>query len=272
MRILITLICITLLAGCDRTELLDKLAPEDRKAQAIETLEALRKGTGKETFALLPEQQRTEEAKRALAMLAQGMPDQDYTNFTFVNYQWRRVNSQEFYYFVFEYDFDGTYLLADITLEKKSEGFLVARLHVNEIAESVVESSKFDFQEAGVFHFLFLGAVVILPIFTVTTLVVCIRTKGLKRKWLWCIFILIGFMSFKLNWSNGDWFWQPLSFQLLSSSATSAGAYGPWVLGFSFPVGAVAFWDKRKKLKAQPVDGSTANAVDPSIRYRENEK
>ncbi|WP_269527157.1 hypothetical protein [Coraliomargarita parva] len=255
MKSLIALIFITLLSGCSRTELLDKMAPDDRKVQAIETLEALRKGTGEETFALLPDEQKNEEARRTLAMLAQGMPDYDYTSLTFVNYQWRKVNSQEFYYFVFEYDFEGHYLLADITLQKKGDDFWVAGLHANEVAESIVESSKFDFDNAGILHFGFLGAVILFPVLSIATLVVCIRTKGLKRKWLWCIFILIGFMSFKLNWSTGDWFWQPLSFQLLSSSAFSSGAYGPWILGFSVPVGAVAFWDKRKKLKAQPVDG-----------------
>jgi hypothetical protein len=231
------------------------MAPDDKKAQAIEILEALRKGNGKETFALLPEEQKTEEAKKTLVMLAQGIPDQDYTNMTFVNYQWQMTNGKDYYYFVFEYDFAGRYLLADITLEQDKEEVIVAGLHINEVAESIVKSSKFDFKNAGVLHYGFLGAVTIFPIFSIITLVTCIRTKGLKRKWLWCIFILVGLMTFKLNWSTGAWEWQPLSFQLLSSSAFSSGAYGPWILGFSVPVGALAFWDKRKKLKTQPVDG-----------------
>jgi len=50
------------------------MAPDDRKAQAIETLEALRKGTGEETFRLLPDGQKNEEAKRTLAILAVRWP------------------------------------------------------------------------------------------------------------------------------------------------------------------------------------------------------
>ena len=228
------------------------MAPDDRKAQAIETLEALRKGTGEETFRLLPDGQKNEEAKRTLAILAERMPDRDVTALTFVNYQWQMTNGKKYYNFVFEYDFEGRYLLADITLEKKGDGFLVAGLHVNETTESIVESSKFDFADAGIVHFIFLFATIALPIFSLWTLIICIKTKGLRRKWLWCVFIVIGFISFRLNWSTGEVAWQLISFQLFSSSATSSGVYGPWILGFSIPVGAVVFWGKRKKLKAQP--------------------
>ena len=254
MKAVITLIWIALLAGCSRTELLDKMAPDDREAQAIEILEALRKGTGEETLALLPEEQRSEEARKTLAMLAQGMPDSHYTNMTFVNSQWQMTNGNEYYYFVFEYDFEGRYLLADITLEKNDEVIILAGLHVNEVPESIVETSKFDLKDAGILHYGFLGAVIIFPIFSISTLVVCMRTKGLQRKWLWCLLILIGLTTFTLNWSTGQWSWQPLSFQLFSGSVFSSGAYGSWVFGFSVPVGAIAFWDKRKKLKAQQFD------------------
>lgn len=257
MKSLIALILIMLLAGCSRTEILEKMAPDDMKAQAIEILEGLRKGNGEETFALLPESVKDEAAKQALAELAIVIPDEDYTNLTFVNYQWRRTNGEAYHYFLFEYDFDGKYLLADITFWKNEDEAFIVGINAQKNDISIIEASKFNFKDTGIVHYGFLAAVTIFPVFSIWSLVVCIRTKGLKRKWGWCIFILIGFMSFKLNWSTGQWGWQPLSFQLLSGSATSAGAYGPWILGFSVPVGAVAFWDKRKKLKAQAVDNDT---------------
>lgn len=253
MKPLITFIFIAILAGCSRSDLLERMAPDDRKWQAIETLEALRKGTGDETFALLVEELKNDQAKRTLAMLAQGMPDGDYTDLTFVDYEWRMSNGESYYYFVFEYNFDGRYILADITLQKNEDGFLIAGLNLNEIAESIVVSNKFSFADAGVLHYGFLMAVIILPVFSIWTLIICIRTNGLKRKWLWCLFILIGFMSFNLNWNSGEWEWQVISFQLLSGSVFSTGAHGPWMLGFSVPVGAIAFWGRRSKLKAQSV-------------------
>ena len=72
---LLTACCLFIFfTGCNRTALLDRMAPDDRKAQAIETLEALRKGTGEETFRLLPDGQKNEEAKRTLAILAVRWP------------------------------------------------------------------------------------------------------------------------------------------------------------------------------------------------------
>lgn len=245
MKVLITILFITVFAGCSRTDVLNMMAPDDKKAQAIEILEALRKGSGEETFALLSEDQKSDDAKQTLVVLAQGMPDHDFTSMNFIDYRWQKTKGKEYYNFVFEYDFEGYYLLANITLEENEGNVMVAGLHVNEVAVSQSVSSQFDFKDAGILHYGFLTAVIILPVFSIATLVVCIRTKHLKRKWLWCVFILIGFMSFKLNWSTGEFGWQPLSLQLFSGSVFSSGANGPWILGFSVPVGAIAFWYKR---------------------------
>jgi len=256
MKSIIAIALIFLVSGCSRTELINKMAPADKKAQAIEILEALRKGTGEETFARLPTGQRSEEAENTLALLAQGIPDQDFSKMTFVDYQWKMTGGKNYYYFVFEYDFNGRYLLADITIGENEEDGIIAGLHVNELKESVVESSKFDFNEAGTLHFGFFGVAILFPIFSIVTLVSCIRTKGIKRKWLWCIFIVVGITAFELNWNSGAWSWAPMSFGLFSGSAMSAGAHGPWIIGFNIPLGAILFWHKRKKVKAKPVAGA----------------
>jgi hypothetical protein len=62
----------------------------------------------------------------------------------------------------------------------------------------------------------------------------------LPRKWLWVLFILAGVGKFAVNWTSGEWGIAPLSLQLLSASAV-ASLYGPWILSFSLPLGAIVF-------------------------------
>ena len=258
MKQLSLILMLFILVGCSHERMLEIVAPEDMKEMALEYLEALRKGTGAETYLALDESQKNDQTKSALAILAREMPDGAYTRLTFVNFQLQKRDGKKSFYFVFEYDFNGRYLLADVTLRKNDDSISILGLHARENPQSVIQTNKFDFDEAGLLHYGFLGAAVILPIFSIITLVKCIRTKGIKRKWLWYIFIMIGFCTFELNWQTGEWLWQPLSFQILSAGAFSSGAYGPWIIGFSIPIGAVAFWCKRRKPKAQAISENIA--------------
>lgn len=91
---------------------------------------------------------------------------------------------------------------------------------------------------------------ILVPLFTLYALILCIRTKIEKKKWLWVIFVLAGIASFSVDWTTGQWRIVPLSFQLLGAGA-SAPPYGPWVISVSLPLGAIIFLLKRKRLSEQ---------------------
>ena len=90
---------------------------------------------------------------------------------------------------------------------------------------------------------------------TLYALVLCVKTKPLKRKWLWILFILVGFGQFVINWSTGEFQIAPLALQLFSASAL-ASPYGPWIIAVSLPIGAALFIDRRRKLLARTELGS----------------
>lgn len=71
-------------------------------------------------------------------------------------------------------------------------------------------------------------------------LIVCIRSR-IRRKWLWIIFILLGFVQFRFDWSSGQFNVQPASLMLFGASFMRLGPYAPWILGFAIPVGAITF-------------------------------
>jgi hypothetical protein len=75
----------------------------------------------------------------------------------------------------------------------------------------------------------------------------CIRSR-IRRKWLWIIFILLGFVQFRFDWSTGHFDVQPISFALFGAGAFRPSAYAPWVLNFAIPVGAIIFFATRRRL------------------------
>ena len=98
-----------------------------------------------------------------------------------------------------------------------------------------------------------LALAVAAPLFSLYALVLCVRTRLRGKKWLWIVAILLGVGALSVNWTTGQWNFQPAYVQLLSASAT-ASPYGPWVISVSVPLGAILFVLRRKELTARVVE------------------
>jgi hypothetical protein len=146
----------------------------------------------------------------------------------------------------YEYQFSHGWVLAQFTLVRADGQLRISKFNVYPMSASLEEQNAFTLRGKGAIHYivLLLGAIALSV--SVTALVKCIRTRGLRRKWLWIIFILFGFGALTINWTTGEWHLALLHFQLLSYSAFAP--YGsPWTVGVSVPVGAVVFLDKLRR-------------------------
>ena len=131
--------------------------------------------------------------------------------------------------------------------------FQILRLNVEPIPAPMSQLHAFTFNGKGVVHYAFFLATLAAFALSIYAFVSCLRTKGLRRKWLWAIFTLIGFCAFTLNWSSGAVSINPLSFNLFSAAFLRAGWAGPWGLTFCIPVGALVFlWKHRNAVSAEP--------------------
>jgi hypothetical protein len=83
-----------------------------------------------------------------------------------------------------------------------------------------------------------------------------------RRKWLWIIFILIGFGKLSLNWTTGQILFNPLSFyvQLFSVAVIKHGPYAPWIFSISIPLGAIIFFLKKILIVTEPASTEQGNA------------
>ena len=178
---------------------------------------------------------------------------------TFVSSNWH-VNSTlgsgttKTYVGGYEVETDEAFLFLSYTLQDTGNGPVLINIDVNTNDVSYIEQASFAAAKTTLSHFiiLVLGASVL--IFIVVTLYFAARSKGLKRKWAWLIFIALGIHGVQFNWSTGEIFnsiftanndgvhFSIFQFMLLGVGIEKSSLINPWIISVFFPLGAVVFW------------------------------
>lgn len=155
-----------------------------------------------------------------------------------------------------EYAFaDSRWIVASATLSGEPGAFRMLAFNVEPISAPVAELNAFTLQGKGLAHAAHLLLALCAFGVSAYAFVRCVRTRGLKRKWLWAAFTLVGVGSFTLNWSSGAFSAEVLRFGLPSAGFARAGWVGPWTITFGVPVGALAFlWTARRRAAMRPLD------------------
>jgi hypothetical protein len=161
----------------------------------------------------------------------------------------------------FEYQFGSQYLLTNVATKTKRGVMTIVGFRVQPETASLETQNQFRLSGRSALQYAVLGGAIIAAIFTLVVLVICIRTKMKRRKWLWILFVLFGFGKLSVNWATGQWGVMVLAAQLFSASGTAA-FFGPWIVSVSLPVGAVIFLINRRILEVTPVENGGAVASD----------
>lgn len=111
---------------------------------------------------------------------------------------------------------------------------------------SLVDQHALTLEPAGVPHAVIFPWAVLAPGACLLSAVLCLRTPIPKRKWLWLLYVLIGFGAITLNWTTGELSFQLIRVQLLGVSAGQVNPYEPWIVAVSFPGGALHFMLRRQ--------------------------
>jgi hypothetical protein len=235
-------------SGCDQS--LDEYAPQMEKEFALAYIDSVRAGN-------------LEAAKRYLH------PDVDRTNLdrnimgitgTFpssrlvevktvgLGFEKRASDGAATAKFVFQYEFDDAWILADIDLESRGKGIVVKALNVRRLSESVENIHAFTLADKSREHYVFLGLAVAIAAFIIVAFIVCLRTPIKQLKWLWATFVLLGIGTVSFNWTAGQVTEYSLTVRLLGVRIVSEGPFSPWVVKVGFPLGAIVFLAKRRSL------------------------
>lgn len=156
-----------------------------------------------------------------------------------------------------EYTYLGPkWVVASASLSGEPGSFRIVSFNIEPIPAPLSEMNAFTLKGKGAVHYLFVLLPLVACAVSVYAFVRCLRTKGLKRKWLWALFTLVGFAAFSMNWSTGAVSVNALYFSLFSAACARQGWLGPWAVTFSIPVGALIFlWKHRKAAVSAAANG-----------------
>ena len=233
------------LTGCSQSDRMERKAPREVAAAKM-YFNLLRSGHAAEvedTF--VPEIKDTDFRSQFDEMVAT-IPTQDPAKVTTIWVNSENLEGPRNYHVTLEYTYPTERLLFNVVLANEGSGSSLLGMHIRVIPESIMKSYEFRFDK-GFRQYVVLAFAIILPLFSLYALIVCIRTKIGLPKWLWAIFILLGFGKFSVNWATGEFDFHLLAIQLLSTGAF-AERYSPWVVSISLPLGAILFLTLRKHL------------------------
>lgn len=140
----------------------------------------------------------------------------------------------------------------------------VSTLYIEPLKSSMSELYAFNILEAPTANFVVLAIAICIPLFIIYTASVCLRMrKALKYRVLWMFFIIVGVGTFSFDWSSGSMGFKLFSALLMGSGAYMDTQYGPWVISFSFPIGAVIFlfYISKTLAKQQAAGGEEKDAA-----------
>lgn len=164
----------------------------------------------------------------------------------------------------FEYGYGDRWLMVNVVTKSTGGTRTITGFNVVPRDKSLEEENRFTLEGKEAKHFAILAAAFAIPLFILTSMVLCLRTPIRKRKWAWLLFIVFGIGVVGINWSSGEVHFLPVFILLLGASATQA-PYGPWIINAAMPLGAVIFLLNRRRLLTdvqQPQDaGTTAGAT-----------
>jgi hypothetical protein len=238
------LAALVFLAGCDRDEVLRKFAsPADEKV-ARQCIDTMRHGRLEEIEASLEPGLKGAQAHAQLLQMMASLPPREPDAVKLVGASQNFNNGVRSSNLTYQYSYGTQHFMINCAWRMDGERRVIFGMEVKPLAASLEETSRFDLQGKSALQYgVLIGALVCLGM-SLLALILCIMEKGLRRKWLWILFILFGIGQLSVDWNSGAQEFSPLHLLLFSASAVSPG-YGPWVVSIAFPLGAAWYLARR---------------------------
>lgn len=165
-----------------------------------------------------------------------------------IGFQVRFVNGLTDYNISFEERYPHSWVETFVNFADDPSGTVIAGAGVYPSARSLEDINALTVRGKSAQQLLFLILSVIVPTFVVLTITVAIRTPIRRRKWLWIVFVAVGFTSIQMNWTTGQMGYLLTAFSTLGGFIVRPSPYSPWILTISLPIGAIVFWIRRPAL------------------------
>lgn len=235
-----------LLASCDQASIVKKMTPPEDEQIARSYINLLRQNKFEQIQKNVDPSVKSADVKKALLKMAALMPPQEPKSVKVVHVN--VVHSSDTYRsdISLEYEFPNEWLLINVVIQKKNGVSTLLAFNVDRLRDSLENLNKFTLAGKSQLQYAVLALAILIPLFSLYVLILCVRTRIEKRKWLWVVFIVLGIGQFTINWTTGQWRITPVAVELFGAVGF-ASPYGPWMISISIPLGAIVFLLRRGK-------------------------
>ncbi len=255
-RVALAAAVLLLAGGCGREAMLDRFSSPADQAAAQAYIALLRNGDFEPIESATDVSLRSglhAQLERMAAMIPEGEP----TSVKVVGAQQFSDADGTMVNTTFEYSFGEAWLLINVALRRAGTDTTIVGFNVVPQPRSLEARNRFTLAGKQPLQYAVLGAAVSAVALTLYALVVCLRAPGLRRRWLWVVFVVTGVGRLGVNWTTGQWSVFPFTLQLFSASAF-APLYGAWTIAASVPLGAIVFLLFRRRLLPAEAGGPVA--------------
>jgi hypothetical protein len=256
---LVAILFAALLVGCNRENLIKKFTPPEDESNARNYVDLVRQRKFDQVEPHLDASIADANIGDTLAKIAAFFPAENPESIKVVGVNVSQGQELTTTSITLEYQFPSKWLLVNVVTQRKDDVSTILGLHVNTTPDSLENLYRFTLVGKSAVQYLILTLAVCSLLFSVYVLVMCIRTRALKRKWLWALFVLVGIGRLAINRTTGQCTFSLLSIRIPCAHAI-ADPYGPWTVAVYLPLGAILFLNHRWKMRL------AGELIDPPTR------
>lgn len=245
------------LVGCSALQVTNRTAQLKDEPEGRKYLELLIQGKVDEIKKGLDPAILAGEPHEKLAQIADFLPPEAPRSVKLVDSRTIQRGESSETHLGYECEYESGSYLVTMSLKRTPNTWAVVGLHVNRLPDSLENMHRFTLAGKGLNQYftllLALGSLAL----TLYAFWECIRTRVGPSRWLWAPFTLTGIGGLFVNWTTGQ-----MSFQIWSihmpTAIADAQPFAPWMIGASFPLGAMIFLNERwrEKVLGEPLSES----------------
>ncbi len=240
LNLFIALFCVALLAGCNEEAKLQKATPKEADALARGFISALNTKNTDVAEKLIEPTIRTEaktKLKNLVDLLSVAKPEQVKV----IGVRGQQKGEQKLIQLNYQIYFEKSWVVASLAIVETPKTRYIFSVRMDPLKAPLEKLYAFTLWGKSFYHYLTLLFSVLIPAFILYVLVQCVKKGPAKIKWIWVPFIVLGFVSFHLDWATGRAFLQPISFLIFGVSFMKQ-KFGPLILSVSLPIGALVYF------------------------------
>jgi hypothetical protein len=240
--------------GYTRDDLLYRTTPREDEAFALHTVDLLWKGQLDQVEDQFDPSIRNAQLREALTSMNDKFPSAQPVSIKTVDAGSVRGRNGPTTHITVEYEFapqitptngrteviPRKWLLAEVVIQRSHGAINIRSLTVIPTSKSYEEMNEFTFADKGISQYAGLSLALGVAGFTLYALVLCIRSKIGKIKWILLIPMLVGLLRVTVNWTTGQWTFTSLAIAIPPVNM-GVQAYGHWQIVINAPVGAIIF-------------------------------